>query len=309
MSHARPTLDELRTTVQKQRYREIGNWLARRVARPTAVYGTWAAIRLGLSAHQVTVAALAASLGGAVAIGTGSRRHSWLGVALAHLGFWLDHVDGQVARWRGTACLDGVYFDYMMHHVSNLALGFSLGFGLASRSGQPAWAIAGFAIATGWALSQLAQRLPLQGLFSTSEECRAATTSLLAAAAAGLRLRAVAEAWHGSVELATLQALRAACGVDADHGAGRSGRSAPVGSGSLAGRSAFFSRPCWPRCWERHAWPARSSRGSAEAEFVRWFRPVDTSPFGDSAALGFPPTAPWTAGLPALYHQASRSYR
>ncbi len=142
-------------TVQKQRYREIGNWLAGRFARPTAVFGTWAAIRLGLSAHQVTVAALAANLGGAVAIGTGSRAGFVAGVALAYLGFWLDRVDGQVARWRGTACLDGVYFDYMMHHVSNLALGFSLGFGLASRSGQLAWAIAGFAIATGWALLSL----------------------------------------------------------------------------------------------------------------------------------------------------------
>ena len=28
-------------------------------------------------------------------------------------------------------------------------------------------------------------------------------------------------------------------------------------------------------------------RGSAEAEFVRWFRPVDTSPFGDSAGTPF----------------------
>ncbi len=33
---------------------------------------------------------------------------------------------------------------------------------------------------------------------------------------------------------------------------------------------------------------ARSvTRGSAEAEFVRWFRPVDTSPFGDSTDAPF----------------------
>ena len=51
-----PTLAALRATVQKERYREIGNWLARRIARPTAIYGTWLAIRLGLSAHQVTLA-------------------------------------------------------------------------------------------------------------------------------------------------------------------------------------------------------------------------------------------------------------
>ena len=64
MSASGPTLAELRARVQKDRHREIGNWLARRVARPTAVYGSWLAIRLGLSAHQVTLLALLSSLGG-----------------------------------------------------------------------------------------------------------------------------------------------------------------------------------------------------------------------------------------------------
>ncbi len=72
-------------------------------------------------------------------------------MALAHLAFWLDHVDGQVARWRGTASLDGVYLDYLMHHAANLGLGFGLGYGLAGRTGDPRWAAAGFAIALGWA--------------------------------------------------------------------------------------------------------------------------------------------------------------
>jgi phosphatidylglycerophosphate synthase len=146
----RPTLDELRARVQKGRHREIGNWLARRVARPSAVYGCWLAIRLGLSAHQVTAAAWVASMAAAVAIGTGERSMFVLGVALAHLAFWLDHVDGQVARWRGTASLDGVYLDYLMHHAANLALGFALGYGLAARSGDLRWTIAGFAIGAGW---------------------------------------------------------------------------------------------------------------------------------------------------------------
>jgi hypothetical protein len=152
MSHRRPTLAELRGTVQKGRHREIGNWLARRIARPSAIYGTWAAVRLGLSAHHVTIAALVASLGGAASVGSGSRLGFVLGALLLHLGFWLDHVDGQVARWRGTASLDGVYLDYLMHHLVNLALGFALGYGLAARSGNLAWAWAGFAIAIGWLL-------------------------------------------------------------------------------------------------------------------------------------------------------------
>src|SRR3954465_4735538 len=152
MSPSYPTLAELRSTVQKGRHREIGNWLARRVGRPSAIYGTWLAVRLGLSAHQVTLGALAANGAAAVVIATGSRAGFVLGVGLAHLAFWLDHVDGQVARWRGTSSLDGVYYDYLMHHAANLGLGFALGYGLSARSGDPRWAAAGFAIALGWAV-------------------------------------------------------------------------------------------------------------------------------------------------------------
>ena len=145
-----PTIAELRSRVQKGRHREVGNWLARRVARPSAVYGTWLAVRLGLSAHQVTLGSTVAGLGSAVAIGSGGRVGFVVGVLMAHLAFWLDHVDGQVARWRGTAGLDGVYFDYLMHHASTLALGFGLGYGLAMRTGDLRWSLAGFAVASGW---------------------------------------------------------------------------------------------------------------------------------------------------------------
>jgi hypothetical protein len=151
----RPTLAALRLRVQKGRHREIGNILARRYARPTAVYGTWLAVRLGLSANQVTLLALASSGAAAVAIGTGTRGGFVAGVLLLHLAFWLDHVDGQVARWRGTAGLDGVYFDYLMHHAANFGLGFGLGYGLAARTGDVRWAAAGFAIALGWAVLSL----------------------------------------------------------------------------------------------------------------------------------------------------------
>ena len=171
MSPSFPTLVELRLTAQKGRHREIGNWhLARRLARPSAIYGTWLAVRLGLSAHQVTLAALAASLGGALAIGTGWRLGFVLGVSLLHLGFWLDHVDGQVAGWRGTASLDGVYFDYLMHHLVNMALGFALGYGMCIRTGNPAWCIAGFAIAAGWTFLSLQNDCRYKAFFQRLEE-------------------------------------------------------------------------------------------------------------------------------------------
>ena len=147
----RPSLAELQAKVHKQHYQTIGNVLARRFGRPAAVYGTWLAVRLGVSAHQVTTGAVVASICAAGGIGTGDRWGFVVGVTLSWLAFWLDHVDGQVARWRGASSLDGVYFDYLLHHVANLALGFALGMGLAERSGEPLWAVAGASIAVGWA--------------------------------------------------------------------------------------------------------------------------------------------------------------
>lgn len=150
----RPSLSQLRGRVFKHSGTgrpEVGNWLARRVGRPSAVYGTWVAARVGLSAHVVTLAALVANLGGAAAIGAGSRGGFLVGVGLLVVAYWLDHVDGQVARWRGTSSLSGVYFDYLMHHAAAMALGFSLGFHLAMRTGSLAWTVAGFLIAAGWA--------------------------------------------------------------------------------------------------------------------------------------------------------------
>jgi phosphatidylglycerophosphate synthase len=155
---ARPALIELRTRVFKHSGSsrpEIGNILARKLGRPSAVYGTWLAVRLGLSAHAVTTLAMAANLAGAVAIGSGFRAGFLGGVLLLIAGYWLDHVDGQVARWRGSASISGVYFDYVLHHVTNLSLGFALGFGLTMKTGSHLWSLCGFAIASGWMVLNL----------------------------------------------------------------------------------------------------------------------------------------------------------
>jgi hypothetical protein len=149
--YERPTIAELNLRVHKARHREIGSWLARRVGRPAAVYGTWCALRLGITANQVTLAAILASMAAVVAIATGTRAGFIGGVALAHLSFWLDHVDGQVARWRGSVNLSGVYLDYLMHHFATLGLAFGLGYGLAARTGDLRWAAAGFVAALGLA--------------------------------------------------------------------------------------------------------------------------------------------------------------
>ena len=230
---------------RKERHREIGNWLARRVARPSAVYGTWLAVRLGLSAHQVTLAALAASLGGAVAIGTGSRAGFVLGVALAHLGFWLDHVDGQVARWRGTASLDGVYFDYLMHHVVNLAAGIRARLWPGLPDGRPAWAVAGFAIAAGWALLACTTTAATRPSSSAS---RAQPAAYAVDGGSGGRPSPPAS-WPrrgaGRPDLAGVQGVRAACRLDGLTGLAVVAGVRPVALAGLLAVASLSWR-CWP---------------------------------------------------------------
>ncbi|QEH33694.1 CDP-alcohol phosphatidyltransferase [Aquisphaera giovannonii] len=272
MSLRGPTLDELRRTVQKGRHREIGNWLARRVSRPSAIYGTWAALRIGLSAHQVTIASLAASLAGAAAIGSGTRTGFLAGIGAAHLGYWLDHVDGQVARWRRTSSLDGVYLDYLMHHAVNMALGFALGYGLAMRTGVTTWALAGFGIAAGWGLLSLHNDCRYKAFF---QRLKAANESYRVDGGSGGRPSPPAPWPRRGPGMITWPAYKA-CEPHA----------------VLLWMTALALLACvaprlWLRCWEIATLGMAAMapllaaaricrgvrRGSVEEEFARWFRP------------------------------------
>ena len=197
MSPSFPTLAELRSTAQKGRHREIGNWLARRVARPSAVYGTWLAVRLGLSAHQVTLAALAASLGGALAIGAGSRLGFVLGVSLLHLGFWLDHVDGQVARWRGTVEPRRSLLRLPDAPSCQHGVGLCSGLWDVHPDRQPGLVSRRVRDRRGLDVSQPSERLPLQGLLPAPQEHFGDLLASRAEAAASPSLRppGPGEAW------------------------------------------------------------------------------------------------------------------
>jgi hypothetical protein len=289
----RPTLAELRARVHKGRHREIGNWLARRVARPGAVYGCWLAVRLGLSAHQVTAAAWLSSLAAACAIGTGGRAMFVLGVALAHLAFWLDHVDGQVARWRGTSSLDGVYLDYLMHHAANMALGFALGYGLAARAGDPRWTIAGFAIAAGWTLLNLHNDCRYKAFF---QRLKGSTGSYRVVGGGGGRPRPPAP-WPRRGRAALTWPAYKACEPHV----------VLVGLTALAAL-APAAPGLWLASWRAGACAlailapvlgigriARAVRGAAiEDEFVRWFRPVEGTGPVPTADGSIPSATPWT---------------
>lgn len=142
-------LAELERRCQKPDHRRVGNWMARRITRPLALRVTRVVLPLGIGAHALTLAALVTALGSAAACASGSPAGLLVGTALLQLWYLLDHVDGQVARFRRTESLDGAALDYLMHHLVNVTLPFGIGWGLFVARTDPAWLLAGFACGVG----------------------------------------------------------------------------------------------------------------------------------------------------------------
>lgn len=168
----RVTLSEIRLRGQKPRYRHVGNWLARYWARPTAIYGSWAALRLGISADVVTAAAGIAWLFEALTLGLGTPAAFITGVGLGYLGFWLDHVDGQVARVRGSERVDGIFFDFWIHTAHACLRGFGLGWGLFAMTRNPLAILAGMSAAFGWVMISHANDSAYKAIFALADKLR-----------------------------------------------------------------------------------------------------------------------------------------
>ena len=101
--------------------------------------------------NQVTTVSLLFSLVGAALLATGDRSAENWGAGLFMLGRFLDHFDGELARFKGIASRFGYYFDYLTGALSYAALFLGIGLGL-SMGALGGWAIALGAAATAAAL-------------------------------------------------------------------------------------------------------------------------------------------------------------
>lgn len=143
--------DRFAVRCQKPDYRTVGNWYARRISRPLALHITRIVIPWGVSAHGVTFAAWGCGLAAIGALAYGSEG-SWLAAAaLLQISYMLDHVDGQIARYRGTASLDGIALDYLMHHALSVSLPWGVAYAQVAQGHSHAWLLVGAA----WSLGAL----------------------------------------------------------------------------------------------------------------------------------------------------------
>lgn len=139
------SLDELNRICQKPRYKEVGNWMVRNILRDAALPVTWVLLHTPITANQVTLVSFFVGLIGIIFFGLISPVSFLWGAILLQVWYLLDHVDGQVARYRKTASLSGRFFDYVMHHIIHMIILFSLGIYSYRMSGSGLYVLWGFA--------------------------------------------------------------------------------------------------------------------------------------------------------------------
>src|SRR3989338_5102188 len=138
------SLKKLSEICQKPRYKEVGNWMVRHILRDAALPMTWLLLHTAVTAHQVTSVSILIGTAGIICFSFMGKGFFLAGCLLLQFWYYLDHVDGQIARYRGSSSLSGRFFDYLMHHFIHGIILFSLGCYAFESAGHKAFLIWGF---------------------------------------------------------------------------------------------------------------------------------------------------------------------
>ena len=165
------SLSELNKLCQKPQYQEVGNWMVRKILRPAALPITWLLLHTNVSANQVTLAALLIGLLGVFFLALKSAGFFLAGTLLLQLWYLLDHVDGQIARYRKTACLSGRFFDFLMHHLLHGVLLFALGLFAYFQTRHFIFVLWGFASSISVIVLNMIHDIKYKTFFEKLENC------------------------------------------------------------------------------------------------------------------------------------------
>jgi phosphatidylglycerophosphate synthase len=121
----RPTLDNIRACQPEP----MSEGIMGLVERKGSLYITWLMVQTPITPNQITSLWIVVGIGGACLLATGQYLLSLIGALLYLLVLVLDDVDGEVARYKNTKSLLGIYLDLIGHNIVKALLftGMSLG--------------------------------------------------------------------------------------------------------------------------------------------------------------------------------------
>jgi phosphatidylglycerophosphate synthase len=138
------TLRDLRTFKHRINPEERQGAYGLYFVRPFSLYLTYLALRTGISANVITALQTLVGLIGAAMLAFPQTSHQIAGILLLQLGFVLDNVDGEVARYRNEVSLTGKYLDLLGHEYVVPAIFFCTGIGIFLRHGSFESVVFGF---------------------------------------------------------------------------------------------------------------------------------------------------------------------
>jgi CDP-alcohol phosphatidyltransferase-like enzyme len=135
-----PDLGTLRSICQGEKVRRDRRpWYV--LSRQVSIRLTWVLLHTPVTANQVTLVSLLLTLAAAVLLAMPAPALALAGALALVIHYFLDKVDGEIARFRGVFSLTGVYMDELSHNFAYAGTFAGLGIHLAWRARDPAEAI------------------------------------------------------------------------------------------------------------------------------------------------------------------------
>jgi len=137
-----PEIAELRPVCQPPEITSRASsehWVATVIGRRLSIYLTRVCVGLGLSANAVTGVMILLGWAAATALLLPGLWGPALACVLAIVQIIVDSVDGEVARWRGTAGPIGDFLDRVAHSTTEAAIPIALGIGVTLHGGSTDW--------------------------------------------------------------------------------------------------------------------------------------------------------------------------
>ena len=160
-----PDLGTLRSICQGEKVRlDRRPWYV--ASRRVSLVVTWALLHTPVSANQVTVVSLALTALSPLLLALPAPGLALSGALALVVHYFLDKVDGEIARYRQVYSLAGVYMDELSHTFAYAGIFAGTGLHLAWRAGTPAAAIEvlGFAMAGAIAMVMIRQNKSMGAL-------------------------------------------------------------------------------------------------------------------------------------------------
>src|SRR5438094_4110934 len=132
-----PDLGTLRSICQGEKVRQDRRpWYV--LSRRVSIVITWWLLHTPVTANQVTLASLVLALAAGVLLAMPSKALALAAAGMLVVHYFLDKVDGEIARFRKVHSLTGVYMDELSHVFAYAGTFAGLGVHLAWRARTPA---------------------------------------------------------------------------------------------------------------------------------------------------------------------------